>query len=230
MNHDPTNRDPVSQDPDHDPAGTAPAGVEEQDHYFNADPDVPYARETYTCEVWGHELELISGAGVFSRGHLDHATAILFRELEPPPMGQFLDLGCGYGPIGLAIAKAVPLARVIGVDVNERAIALANDNAKALGVAGTFAAVTPEQVPSNYHFDEIWTNPPIRIGKEALHALLLTWLPRLAPNGRMVSVVGKHLGADSLQRWLGEQGYPTTRLASHKGFRVLETRRASDVA
>lgn len=206
-----------------------PAADTEQDHYFTADPNVPFDREPFTCEVWDNELALDSAPGVFSRGHLDHATAILFRELEPPVMGQFLDLGCGYGPIGLAIAKAVPLARVIGVDVNERALALANDNAKALGVAGTFAAVTPEQVPSNYHFDEIWTNPPIRIGKEALHALLLTWLPRLAPHGRMVSVVGKHLGADSLQRWLGEQGYPTTRLASHKGFRILETRRASDL-
>ena len=74
-------------------------------------------------------------------------------------------------------------------------------------------------------YDEIWSNPPIRIGKQALHELLLTWLPRLAPGGRAVMVVGKNLGADSLQRWLGEQGYPTERLASAKGFRVLESRR-----
>ena len=200
--------------------------ADEQEHYFSADPDAPFQREPFTCEVWGHELELTSGSGVFSRGHLDHATAVLLRELPPPPMGQFLDLGCGYGPIGLAIAKAVPLARVIGVDVNERAVRLANENAKALGLSGTFAAVTPENVPTNYVFDEIWTNPPIRIGKQALHELLLTWLPRLAPGGRMVSVVGKNLGADSLQRWLGEQGWPTERLASSKGFRVLETRKA----
>nr|WP_319804599.1 methyltransferase [Nocardioides malaquae] len=195
------------------------------EHYFTADPDAPFAREPFTCEVWGHEFELVSAPGVFSRGHLDHATAVLLRELDPPPMGQFLDLGCGYGPIGIAIAKAVPLARVIGVDVNERALKLANENAKANKVAGTFAAVTPDQVPSDYVFDEIWSNPPIRIGKEALHALLLTWLPRLAPGGRMVSVVGKNLGGDSLQKWLTEQGWPTTRLASSKGFRVLETRR-----
>lgn len=209
-----------------EPVTEETASTEETDHYFNADPHVPYARQSFTCEVWGQEMELVSGAGVFSRGHLDHATAILFREMEPPPMGQFLDLGCGYGPIGLAIAKAVPLSRVIGVEVNERAIALANENARTLGVAGTFVAVTPDQVPSDYVFDEIWSNPPIRIGKEALHELLLRWLPRLSPTGRMISVVGKNLGADSLQRWLGEQGYPTTRLASHKGFRVLETRRA----
>ena len=108
----------------------------------------------------------------------------------------------------------------------ERAVLLANENAAAMGVTDRYAAVTPDMVPADVEFDEIWSNPPIRIGKEALHELLLTWLPRLAPGGRMVTVVGKFLGADSLQRWLGEQGWPTERLASSKGFRVLETRRA----
>lgn len=197
------------------------------EHYFTADPSVPFERESFTAHVWGHELTLDSGAGVFSRGHLDHATAVLLRELDAPVQGRFLDLGCGYGVIGIAIAKAVPLSTVFGVDVNERAIVLANDNARAAGVDSRFVACLPEQLPTDLVFDEIWTNPPIRIGKEALHELLLTWLPRLAPEGRMVSVVGKNLGADSLQRWLGEQGWPTTRLASAKGFRVLETRRAS---
>ncbi len=197
----------------------------EQDHYFSADPEVPFERESFAAEIWGHQLTLETGSGVFSRGHLDHATAMLFRELEPPVQGQFLDLGCGYGVIGLAIARAVPLASVIGVDVNLRALLLANDNARAAGLDSRFVACTAEQVPSDQVFDEIWTNPPIRIGKEALHDLLLTWLPRLSPQGRAVMVVGKFLGADSLQRWLTEQGWPTTRLASAKGFRVLETRR-----
>jgi 16S rRNA G1207 methylase RsmC len=194
------------------------------EHYFTADPSVPFARETFTCEVWDRELTLVSGAGVFSRGHLDHATAVLLRETEPPPQGRFLDLGCGYGVIGLAIAAAVPLAQITAIDVNDRAIALANENARAMGVQGRFVACRPEQVPGSDQYDEIWSNPPIRIGKEALHDLLLTWLPRLAPGGRAVMVVGKNLGADSLQRWLSDQGWPTTRLASAKGFRVLETR------
>ena len=196
------------------------------DHYFSADPSVRFTREAFTCEVWGKELALPSGSGVYSRGHLDHGTAVLLRETDPPAQGQVLDLGCGYGVIGLAIARSVPLSNVTGVDVNARAVLLANENAKALGLDGRFVACTPEQVPTSYMFDEIWSNPPIRIGKEALHELLLTWLPRLAPKGRAVLVVGKHLGADSLQRWLGEQGFPTERLASAKGFRVLEARRA----
>lgn len=199
-----------------------------EDHYFSADPSAPFARERFTCEVWGRQLELTSGAGVFSKGHLDHATAVLFRETEPPGQGRFLDLGCGYGVIGLAIATAVPLASVTAVDVNERALLLANENARTMGVHGRFVACRPEQVPTDTVYDEIWSNPPIRIGKAALHELLLTWLPRLAPGGRAVMVVGKNLGADSLQRWLGEQGWPTERLASAKGFRVLESRRADE--
>ena len=195
------------------------------DHYFSADPSVPFKREPVTATVWGQTLTLTSGAGVFSRGHLDHATGVLFRETDPPESGRILDLGCGYGVIGLAIAAASPGTVVTGVDVNERAVLLANENARSLGVADRFTACLPEAVPDDATYDEIWSNPPIRIGKAALHELLLAWLARLVPGGRMVMVVGKNLGADSLQRWLGEQGFPTERLASAKGFRVLEVRR-----
>jgi 16S rRNA (guanine1207-N2)-methyltransferase len=197
------------------------------EHYFSADPGVAFRRTPVRATVWGHDLELTSGSGVFAQGRLDVGTAVLFRETEPPGPGTFLDLGCGYGVIGLALAVALPEARVWAVDVNERAVLLANENAVALGVDDRYTAVTPESVPAKAKFDEIWSNPPIRVGKQALHELLLTWLPRLTPGGRAVMVVGKNLGADSLQRWLGDQGFPTERLASAKGFRVLETRRAA---
>ena len=197
------------------------------EHYFSADPSVPFKRIPVQASVWGRELVLTSGSGVFAQGRLDIGTSILFRETDPPTGARtILDLGCGYGVIGLALAVTVPEARVWGVDVNERALLLANENAERLGVADRFTAALPEQVPSDLAFDEIWSNPPIRIGKPALHELLLSWLPRLSPGGRAVMVVGRNLGADSLQRWLGDQGYPTERLASAKGFRVLETRRA----
>ena len=201
----------------------------DDDHYFSADPSVPFKRIPVLASVWGRELALTSGSGVFAQGRLDIGTSILFRETEPPAGGRILDLGCGYGVIGLAIAACVPGAVVTAVDVNERAVLLANENAAALGLAERYAAGTPDAVPAEAAYDEIWSNPPIRIGKAALHELLLTWLPRLAPGGRAVMVVGKNLGADSLQRWLGEQGFPTGRIASAKGFRVLETRRASDM-
>ena len=207
--------------------------ADEQDHYFSADPAVPFRREPFSCEVWGQRLDLVSGSGVYSRGRLDVGTAVLLRETEPPGAGRVLDLGCGYGVIGLGVAAAWRAAGVrpaeagvTGVDVNERALLLARENAAALGLADRFSAVLPAAVPADSAFDEIWSNPPIRIGKEALHALLLTWLPRLRPGGRAVMVVGKNLGGDSLQRWITDQGYPTTRLASAKGFRVLESRRS----
>lgn len=192
------------------------------EHYFSADPSVPFTRTPFTCQVWGHSLDLVSGSGVYSKGRLDIGTSILLRETQPPTGGRILDLGCGYGVIGLAIASATD-AVVTGIEVNERAILLANENAAALGLSERFTASTPDAIDPSQMYDEIWSNPPIRIGKDALHELLLTWFPRLAPGGRAVMVVGKNLGADSLQRWLGEQGFPTTRLASAKSFRILES-------
>lgn len=196
-----------------------------EEHYFTADPSTPFQRVPMRADVWGHWLELTTGSGVFARGRLDVGTAVLLKEVPPPVQARsVLDLGCGYGVIGLAVAVAVPGARVTAVDVNERALLLANENAERLGVADRFRAVLPDAAGAQA-YDEIWSNPPIRVGKAALHELLLRWLPTLTPDGRAVMVVGKNLGADSLARWLDEQGYPTGRLASAKGFRVLESRR-----
>jgi len=197
-----------------------------EEHYFTADPQAAFKRVPVSANVWGHWLELTSGSGVFAQGRLDIGTGVLLRE-QPAPEGArtVLDLGCGYGVIGLAIAVAVPECRVTAIDVNERAVLLANENAAALGLADRFSASVPDEVPAGATYDEIWSNPPIRIGKDALHALLLDWLPRLAPDGRARMVVGKNLGADSLAGWLTDQGYPTAKVASAKGFRVLESRR-----
>ncbi len=116
---------------------------------------------------------------------------MLFRETEPPAAGStFLDLGCGYGAIALALATARPDAEVWAVDVNQRALLLTRENAASLGVADRVHVAEPGGVPAELRFDELWSNPPIRIGKPALHALLLPWLPRLAPGGRAVLVVG----------------------------------------
>ncbi len=203
------------------------------DHYFSADPSVAFAREPVRCRVWGLDLDLVSGSGVYSRGRLDIGTSVLFRETDPPAPGQVLDLGTGYGVIGLAVAAAwradgVPASdgQVTGVEVNQRAVLLATENARSLGLTDRFTACEPDAVPADASYDEIWSNPPIRIGKQALHDLLLRWFARLRPDGRAVMVVGKNLGGDSLQTWLTDQGYPTVRLGSAKGFRVLESRPA----
>ena len=203
---------------------TRPEPVEGQEgaHYFSANPGGTEQRRTITARVWGSELELTTANGVFAGAELDRGTAILLRE-STPPQGRvrLLDLGCGYGSIALAVATHADAVQVDAVDVNERALALCRDNARALGVADRVRVLRPEEVEPDRRYDAIWSNPPIRIGKQALHELLLQWLPRLTPDGEARLVVGKNLGADTLQRWLVEQGYGCQRVASAKGFRVL---------
>ncbi len=197
------------------------------EHYFTANPGSVEERHPVTARVWGLDLRLQSASGVFSTGRLDRGTAVLLRHAQPPTAsGVFLDLGCGYGVIACALGTAVPSAEVWALDVNQRALALCRENASALGIADRVHPVTAEQVPASLVFDEIWSNPPIHIGKPALHDLLATWLARLSSQGRAVIVVGKNLGADSLQRWVADGGqFSCARLGSAKGFRVLEIRR-----
>lgn len=196
------------------------------EHYFSDAPVGPERRRVIHARLFGADVELITADGVFSGDRLDLGTSVLLRE-APVPEGtpRLLDLGTGYGPIALALATGCPGATVDAVDVNDRALALCRDNARALSLADRVRALRPEEVHPEARYDEIWSNPPIRIGKEALHELLLSWLPRLAPEGVARLVVGRNLGADSLQRWLVEQSYRCDRLASAKGFRVFTVRR-----
>ena len=193
-------------------------------HYFDPSPGATSAEEAVPVTLGDVSFTLRTDRGVFSHGRLDAGTAVLLRAAPVlPPTGAALDLGCGSGAIALTMALREPALAVWAVDVNERARALCAANAAANGVTVSVAA--PDEVPPDLRFDVIWSNPPIRVGKDVLHELLLTWLPRLAPGGHAVLVVHKHLGADSLQRWLVGQGFPTARLASAKGYRLLEVRR-----
>lgn len=192
-------------------------------HYFTNDSSPMVTREI-TATVFGREFVFTTANGVFSGTRLDLGTSVLLRTVAPPDQGRILDLGCGFGPIAVGIAAASPEVRVDAVDVNERALALTRMNAGRARVADRVRTFSPDDAV----YDEIWSNPPIRIGKKALHELLLTWLPRLRPGGAAYLVVSKNLGADSLTTWLIQQGWPTEKLASAKGFRVLKVRRDSD--
>ncbi len=190
-------------------------------HYFEQSPATASAPRQVVLD--GGSLTLQSDRGVFSHGRLDPGTAMLLREAPAlPATGTLLDLGCGFGPIALTMATRSPRATVWAIDVNQRARDLTAANATANDLANVRVAA-PDGVPRDVRFDVIWSNPPIRIGKPALHELLTTWLTRLAPGGRAVLVVHRHLGADSLQRWLTDHGWPTTRLASSRGYRLLRT-------
>jgi 16S rRNA (guanine1207-N2)-methyltransferase len=193
------------------------------DHYFSAEPASPAQSRQIDINVAGRQLRFASASGVFSADRLDPGTAILLRKAPLPgadTTGDLLDLGCGYGPIAVALALSAPHATVHAVDVNRRALELARANAATAG-AGNVVVAEPGDIPAGVRFAQIWSNPPIRVGKAELHEMLATWLPRLAPGGTAWLVVARNLGADSLQQWLSAQGWPATRHASGNGYRIL---------
>ncbi|MFT4296318.1 MAG: methyltransferase [Micropruina sp.] len=194
-------------------------------HYF-AEPSAAEKRRRVDVRFWDTDWRFSTANEVFSADGLDLGTAVLLRSAAPPAgASRLLDLGCGWGVLAVALATACPDAVVDAVDVNPRALALCADNAREHGVGDRVRPLRPEAADAGVRYDEIWSNPPIRIGKDALHALLLTWLPRLTPDGVARLVVGRNLGADSLQRWLIEQGWDCERTASAKGFRVFAVTR-----
>lgn len=194
-------------------------------HYFDADPGVPSRPATVRLDLPDRSLTLTTDRGVFAADRVDAGTKYLLLEAPAPPStGTFVDVGCGYGPIACTLALRAPAATVLAIDVNQRAVDLCRANAEATGAANVRARL-PSEVADDIAVDLVWSNPPIRIGKAALHALLEGWLHRLTPTGTAVLVVQKHLGADSLQRWLDAQGFPAARLGSRAGYRLLEARR-----
>lgn len=197
------------------------------EHYFAQRPEAASRPQTIDLVLPDLHLRLETDRGMFSPDRVDAGTRILLESVPAPPVsGNLLDLGCGYGPIALTAAKRSPLLKVFGVDVNERALELARRNASAGGLDNV-RFVQAEEI-EDLRFDVIWSNPPIRIGKPALHQLLTTWLDRLTPAGSAYLVVQKHLGSDSLQRWLSDQGRPTARIASRAAYRVLAVSARTD--
>jgi 16S rRNA (guanine1207-N2)-methyltransferase len=196
------------------------------EHYFSPTSATDAARHRLRVTLAGAPRDLVGAKAVFSGNGLDKATSVLLDRLDVlmplPPRPRMLDLGCGWGPIALTAALTHPDAEVWAVDVSERARELTRENAGRLGVDVHVAA--PDDVPAGLRFDAIWSNPPIRIGKEALHELLLHWCERLRPTGTAALVVGKNLGADPLAAWLDTQlpAREVGKVASAKGFRILE--------
>lgn len=201
-----------------------------QEHYFSAQPAGDFTPRTLTVTLDGRAVEVVTAGGVFSPSALDTGTSVLLGSVPaPPPGGDLLDLGCGWGPIALTMALKSPRARVWAVDVNERARELTMMNAERLGLDNV-TAVAPEDIPADLRFTSILSNPPIRIGKGELHGLLDAWLPRLDQGSDAWLVVARNLGSDSLQRWM-ESRYAgelsVTRASTNKGYRVLRVRNRS---
>lgn len=199
-----------------------------QEHYFSSSPAEPGALREITVRLADRDVEVVTAPAVFSPDHVDDGTRVLLERVPAPPAdGHLLDLGAGWGPMALTMAMHSPAATVWAVDVNERALDLVRRNAERLGLTNVNAAYAAD-VPADVRFATIWSNPPIRVGKAVLHGLMREWLPRLAEGASAWLVVQKHLGADSLQRWLATEfaeGYEVERADSSKSFRLLEVRR-----
>lgn len=210
------------------------------EHYFSETPSGDLRPREIEVRLAGAPRRLLTAGGVFSPEHLDRGTETLLRTVDglrdrgelaaafdsvedPAPI---LDLGCGWGPITLSAALSEPGREIWAVDVNERSRELTAMNAGRLGLGGIRVAA-PEEVPDTLRFGLILSNPPIRVGKAALHDMLRHWLGRLAPGGGAYLVVAKHLGADSLQKWLATEfdTFAVERIARDKGFHVIEARR-----
>jgi 16S rRNA (guanine1207-N2)-methyltransferase len=194
-----------------------------EEHYFSSDPAAPKKTVSISIKVGGLDLEIDAASGTFSSSRLDAGTAVLLRQDNHfPKDGKVLDLGCGWGPIGLSIAAVSKDTEVYGVDINQRSIEQSNLNAKKLSLPN-YQALHAKDLPSDLRFSAIWSNPPIRVGKKILHQLMETYIPRLEPGGKAMLVVQKNLGADSFQRWLTTT-FPeaeVTRVATDKGYRII---------
>jgi 16S rRNA G1207 methylase RsmC len=196
------------------------------EQYFTTQPQVASVAHTKqqnfaVLRVADREITIGTDRGVFSRKGIDQGTMVLLESAaRPPSTGNFLDLGCGSGPIALALATYSPQATVYAIDINDRARALTQSNAQRNHLSNVVTSA-PIEMDDAIRFDVLWSNPPIRIGKQELHTLLLTWLSRLSPTGEAWLVINRNLGSDSLAVWLTEQGYSTERLTSKRGFRVL---------
>jgi 16S rRNA (guanine1207-N2)-methyltransferase len=198
------------------------------EHYFSSVPESELKLRQIRVPIAGQFYELTTSNGIFSPERIDAGTHVLLTNTPaPPPGGDFLDLGCGWGPIALTLAVESPHATVWAVDVNERALDLVRRNAVAIGLDNV-NAVRPEDVPDGIEFRTIRSNPPIRVGKDELHSMLERWLPRLEPESDAWLVVQRNLGSDSLHRWLDgslPEHFAVSRAATNKGYRVLRVRR-----
>lgn len=197
-------------------------------HYFSSSPEGPLVTREITVSLNGTKTTVLTAGSVFSPEHVDQGTQVLLTHLDRAnSTGNFLDVGCGWGPIAISLALHSPEATIYAIDVNERSLELTKLNVERLGINNVIVC-KPEDVPAEIEFDEIWSNPPIRVGKVVLHEILRLWINRLAKGGVAHLVVQKNLGSDSLQKWLIEEFSPTfesSRIDTSKTFRVLRVSR-----
>ncbi|AZN38436.1 class I SAM-dependent methyltransferase [Paenibacillus albus] len=194
------------------------------DHYYTRKPSTEHNRHQLETEIRGLKLKFVTDAGVFSKTGIDYGSRVLLEALELSEQANVLDVGCGYGPIGITAAKLASSGQVTMIDINERAIGLANENAKLNGVTNAKALQSDiyESVQGRT-FDTIITNPPIRAGKEVVHRIFEEGANLLAPGGAMWVVIQKKQGAPSAEAKLEAIFGNVEEVTKDKGYRIFRS-------
>ena len=194
-------------------------------HYYSQNPEVGSDPQHFTFDLRGHSFRFKTDHGVFSKKEVDFGSRVLIDAFEPAGVeGPVLDVGCGYGPIGLSLAKEFPERKVHMIDVNERALSLASENAKANGIGNVeiYRSDRFDQVEEK-KFSAILTNPPIRAGKETVHAIFTESAEHLAENGELWVVIQKKQGAPSAMEKMEELFSNVEVVVKKKGYYILRS-------
>ena len=189
-----------------------------EEQYFASDPTCESRPVTYTYGFRGKTFTFKTDAGVFSKGETDFGTDLLLNSL-PALSGRTLDLGCGFGVIGICLAATEPVDMVMS-DVNRRALGLAEENKKTNGVQAEVVESDGFSALGG-RFRQIITNPPIRTGKQAVYSLFAQCREHLEEGGALYLVIRKQQGADSAKAYLSTLFSSVEAVARKKGFYIF---------
>ncbi|WP_153980062.1 class I SAM-dependent methyltransferase [Paenibacillus xylanilyticus] len=198
-------------------------------HYYSDKPQVAHDRRATEAELRGWKLRFVTDAGVFSKSGIDYGSRVLIDAVELTAGAHVLDVGCGYGPIGLTAAKLVPEGHVTMIDINERAVELSRENAKANGI--TNVTVLQSNLLSEVNqrdFDAVLTNPPIRAGKETVHTIFEQAYQHLKVGGSLWIVIQKKQGAPSAKAKLESLFGRVEEVTKDKGYRIFKAVKTGD--
>ncbi|WP_058300186.1 class I SAM-dependent methyltransferase [Gorillibacterium timonense] len=192
------------------------------EHYYTGKPTVKHDTRTLKETLRGIEFTFVTDAGVFSKGGVDYGSKALIRCMEIPDGARVLDVGCGYGPIGLTAATLSPSSTVTMLDVNERAVELSRENARMNGIGNTEVFVSDGVTAvKGRSFDCVLTNPPIRAGKEVVHRIFEEAAECLVPGGKLWVVIQKKQGAPSAFAKLETMFTSVREVEKDKGYRII---------
>lgn len=199
------------------------------DHYYSKSPQARHERQHFAATIRGHTLRFITDAGVFAKRGIDYGSQLLIEHMDIPEQARVLDVGCGYGPLGLFAAKITDSAHVTMIDINERAIALAKENAALNQLAHVHIMQSDlyDRVTGS-DFTVVVTNPPIRAGKSVVHTIYEGAAERLSAGGHLWVVIQKKQGAASTLQKLQQLFVAVEEVAKSKGYRIYKATKATE--